>query len=89
MKSASLAVRRIAWAWIGYAAVGLAVALAAVMLGTLYPLVLLCRAEIERDRVGQGENRYAMTMQEYAQWLERVMWNTQKSAGNKPRYMKR
>lgn len=54
-----------------------------------YPLVLLCRAEIERDRVGQGENRYAMTMQEYAQWLERVMWNTQKSAGNKPRYMKR
>lgn len=53
-----------------------------------YPLVLLCRAEIERDRVGQGENRYAMTMQEYAQWLERIIPNLQKSSGNKPRYMR-
>lgn len=54
-----------------------------------YPLVLLCRAEIERARLGQGESRYPLTMQEYQMWIERIIWNLQKSAGNKARYVKR
>lgn len=53
-----------------------------------FPLVLLCRAEKERNRIGQGENRYPLTMQEYQMWLERVTTNLQKSAKNKPRYAK-
>lgn len=53
-----------------------------------FPLVLLCRAEKERNRIGQGENRYPLTMQEYQMWLERVTTNLQKTANNKARYAK-
>jgi len=53
-----------------------------------FPLVLLCRAEKERNRIGQGENRYPITMQEYQMWLERVITNLQKTANNKRRHIR-